>query len=100
MLRDQPNPGHTVARLDFAHMPHILLTGAGFTRNWGGWLAKELEGDLLARLANDRELRKLVQESANYEKHLKSRVPQDLADAASRPICALNAAHAGPIPAA
>src|SRR6266849_893499 len=22
-------------------MPHILLTGAGFTRNWGGWLADE-----------------------------------------------------------
>lgn len=51
-------------------MSHILLTGAGFTRNWGGWLAKELEGDLLARLANDRELRKLVQESANYEEAL------------------------------
>lgn len=39
---------------------HILLTGAGFTRNWGGWLAKELEGDLLARLAQDRELRDLL----------------------------------------
>ena len=51
-------------------MTHILLTGAGFTRNWGGWLAKELEGDLLARLANDRELRKLIQESANYEEAL------------------------------
>ena len=22
-------------------MPHILLTGAGFSRNWGGWLADE-----------------------------------------------------------
>jgi SIR2-like domain len=22
-------------------MPHILLTGAGFSRNWGGWLATE-----------------------------------------------------------
>lgn len=22
-------------------MPHILLTGAGFSRNWGGWLASE-----------------------------------------------------------
>jgi hypothetical protein len=51
-------------------MSHLLLTGAGFTRNWGGWLAKELEGDLLARLAHDRELRKLVQESANYEEAL------------------------------
>lgn len=49
---------------------HILLTGAGFSRNWGGWLAKELEGDLLARLANDDELRKLVQTSTNYEEAL------------------------------
>src|SRR5438552_1979093 len=22
-------------------MPHILLLGAGFSRNWGGWLADE-----------------------------------------------------------
>jgi hypothetical protein len=22
-------------------MNHILLTGAGFSRNWGGWLADE-----------------------------------------------------------
>jgi hypothetical protein len=49
---------------------HILLTGAGFSRNWGGWLAKELEGDLLARLASDSELRKLVQTSTNYEEAL------------------------------
>jgi hypothetical protein len=48
-------------------MPHILLTGAGFTRNWGGWLAKELEGDLLGRLANHPKLRTLVQNSPNYE---------------------------------
>jgi hypothetical protein len=48
-------------------MTHILLTGAGFTRNWGGWLAKELEGDLLARLGDDPQLRKLVQSSPNYE---------------------------------
>ncbi len=29
---------------------HLLLLGAGFTRNWGGWLARELEGDILQRL--------------------------------------------------
>jgi hypothetical protein len=23
-------------------MTHILLTGAGFSRNWGGWLANEV----------------------------------------------------------
>jgi SIR2-like domain len=57
-------------------MTHILLTGAGFTRNWGGWLAKELEGDLLARLARHEQLRRLVQNSENYEEALgKARSP-------------------------
>jgi hypothetical protein len=57
-------------------MTHILLTGAGFTRNWGGWLAKELEGDLLARLAPHDQLRRLVQTSENYEEALgKARTP-------------------------
>jgi hypothetical protein len=57
-------------------MPHILLTGAGFSRNWGGWLAKELEGDLLARLAPHEQLRRLVQNSENYEEALgKARTP-------------------------
>jgi len=57
-------------------MTHVLLTGAGFTRNWGGWLAKELEGDLLARLAPHEQLRRLVQNSENYEEALgKARSP-------------------------
>ena len=30
-------------------MPHLLLTGAGFSRNWGGWLALEAFEYLLAR---------------------------------------------------
>jgi hypothetical protein len=51
-------------------MAYILLTGAGFTRNWGGWLAKELEGDLLARLALQDPLRRLIQSSDNYEEAL------------------------------
>lgn len=51
-------------------MTHILLTGAGFTRNWDGWLAKELEGDLLARLADDYQLNRLLQSSSNYEEAL------------------------------
>jgi hypothetical protein len=42
-------------------MTPILLTGAGFTRNWGGWLAKEIEGDLLGRLLEDPNLRQRVQ---------------------------------------
>jgi hypothetical protein len=28
-------------------MPDILLTGAGFSRNWGGWLADEVFDYLL-----------------------------------------------------
>jgi hypothetical protein len=48
-------------------MTNILLTGAGFTRNWGGWLAKELEGDLLARLATLEPLRRLIENSENFE---------------------------------
>jgi hypothetical protein len=31
-------------------MPHYLLTGAGFTQNWGGMLASEVTGSLLADL--------------------------------------------------
>ncbi len=37
-------------------MPHILLLGAGFSRNWDGWLASEITGDLAGRLADDPHL--------------------------------------------
>lgn len=46
---------------------YILLTGAGFTRNWGGWLAKEVEGDLLGRLASNDPLRAELQKEENFE---------------------------------
>lgn len=48
-------------------MTHILLTGAGFTRNWGGWLAKEIEGDLLQRLRGNWELHTRVHEADGFE---------------------------------
>ena len=48
-------------------MTPLLLTGAGFTRNWGGWLAKEIEGDLLERLADDLDLHQRVQYSDGFE---------------------------------
>lgn len=35
---------------------NILLLGAGFSRNWNGWLANELTGDLLAHLAGHADL--------------------------------------------
>lgn len=53
-------------------MTPLLLTGAGFTRNWGGWLAKEIEGDLLGRLRSDPYLRQRVQESNGFESVLEA----------------------------
>jgi hypothetical protein len=41
-------------------MKRILLTGAGFTRNWGGWLADEVFEYLLGDPALDREMRRLL----------------------------------------
>ena len=37
-------------------MPHYLLTGAGFTRNWGGPLSSEVGGSLLGDLQDYPEL--------------------------------------------
>ena len=41
-------------------MPHILLTGAGFSRNWGGWLADEAFEYLLGCSQLDDGLRVLL----------------------------------------
>ena len=41
-------------------MPHILLTGAGFSHNWGGWLAKEAFEYLLGSDQVDGGIRKLL----------------------------------------
>jgi len=38
-------------------MTNILLTGAGFTRNWGGWLANEAFEYVLGRVEVGDELR-------------------------------------------
>lgn len=38
-------------------MPHYLLTGAGFSRNWGGWLANEVFEYLLGAPEIDNYLR-------------------------------------------
>ena len=38
-------------------MAHILLTGAGFSRNWGGWLANEAFEHLLGSIYVDDLLR-------------------------------------------
>jgi hypothetical protein len=41
-------------------MSHILLTGAGFSRNWGGWLATEAFEYLLGAVEVDDQLRHLL----------------------------------------
>jgi hypothetical protein len=43
-------------------MPHVLLIGAGFSRNWGGWLASEAFEYLLgsSEVGTDAELRRLL----------------------------------------
>src|SRR4051794_38820554 len=43
-------------------MPHYLLTGAGFSRNWGGWLASEVFEYLLGA-GLDRSITKLLWET-------------------------------------
>jgi hypothetical protein len=51
-------------------MNHVLLLGAGFSRNWSGWLASEIMGDLLGRLADHAELSSLLRRIGNFEEAL------------------------------
>lgn len=48
-------------------MNYVLLLGAGFSRNWNGWLAEEIMGDVLGRVANDQELVALLNRVGNFE---------------------------------
>lgn len=48
-------------------MAHIALLGAGFSRNWGGWLASEVLGELLGRLAEDRDIYSRLRRTQNFE---------------------------------
>ena len=45
----------------------VLLLGAGFSRNWGGWLASEVMGELCGRLADDAYLLQLFRKTLNFE---------------------------------
>jgi hypothetical protein len=47
-------------RADAVMIPHILLTGAGFSYNWGGYLAKEAFDYLLGVTEPDDHLRRLL----------------------------------------
>lgn len=53
-------------------MTHLLLTGAGFTHNWGGWLAKEVEGDLFDRIAGSPGTQAVLQQSSGFEAALEA----------------------------
>jgi hypothetical protein len=46
---------------------NILLMGAGFSRNWGGWLTSELTGNLLGLINDDAELRQRLQSTSAFE---------------------------------
>jgi hypothetical protein len=48
-------------------MKHILLLGAGFSRNYGGWLADELTADLMGRVSDDAELLKQLRHQNGFE---------------------------------
>jgi hypothetical protein len=53
-------------------MTRILLTGAGFSRNWGGWLASEAFEYVLGRAEVGEELRRRL-----WEDHLLGRGFED-----------------------
>jgi hypothetical protein len=48
-------------------MTHILLTGAGFSRNWGGMLASDVFSYLLGCNELDEELRALLLRDRSFE---------------------------------
>lgn len=54
-------------------MTQIALLGAGFTRNWGGWLAAELIGELCGRLVDRPNLNQMLRLSGNFEQVLGAR---------------------------
>ena len=51
-------------------MAAVLLTGAGFSRNWGGRLAKEVNTAIAMRVQNDPQLALLLHRNLNFEEAL------------------------------
>jgi hypothetical protein len=65
-------------------MARIILVGAGFSYNWGGWLAEEVMGDLYGRLADDVDLSGLIGYADNFEdalSHVQEQYKQDPSNA-------------------
>ncbi len=61
-------------------MARILLLGASFSRNWNGWLAGEIMGDLFGRLADDTDLSTVLGCAGNFEDALSEIQEQYKAD--------------------
>jgi hypothetical protein len=55
-------------------MSRVVLLGAGFSRNWDGWLANEIKAKRCARLHGDAELGNLLTESSDNFENALSRV--------------------------
>src|ERR1700686_5667654 len=51
-------------------MAAVLLTGAGFSRNWGGRLAKEGNTAIALRVQSDQHLADLLHRNPNFEEAL------------------------------
>src|SRR6266566_6264859 len=51
-------------------MNSILLTGAGFSANWGGRLAREVNTAVSRRVADDANLAALLHRNPNFEEAL------------------------------
>jgi hypothetical protein len=51
-------------------MNAVLLTGAGFSHNWGGRLAREINTAVAMRLQNDEHLSDLLHRNPNFEEAL------------------------------
>jgi hypothetical protein len=51
-------------------MSAVLLTGAGFSHNWGGRLAREINTAVAMRLEHDNHLADLLHRNPNFEEAL------------------------------
>lgn len=49
---------------------HTLLTGAGFSRNWGGYTAREMMGQILGHLQDNEEARNFWLDMPSFEEGL------------------------------
>jgi hypothetical protein len=58
-------------------MSRVALLGAGFSRNWDGWLANEIKAKLCARLHGDAELGNLLTQSPDNFEDVLSRVQNE-----------------------